>query len=89
MDINILVEENKQLKDEIKRLKKILDEYHITYEKPRYIPKKKKYSREGAIILHSFFKGREDVYAKRVEGKMGQTIIHSVRISISLIVLVI
>lgn len=71
MDINTLEEENKQLKDEIKRLKEILDEYHITYEKPRYIPKKKKYRREGAIILHSFFKGRKDVYAKRVEGKNG------------------
>lgn len=34
MDINTLEEENKQLKDEIKRLKEILDEYHITYEKP-------------------------------------------------------
>lgn len=67
MDINTLMEENKQLKDEIKRLKKILDEYHITYEKPQYNPVKRSYGYDAAAMLNSFFKGRKDVYARRVE----------------------
>lgn len=71
MDINTLVEENKQLKDEIKRLKKILDEYHITYEKHRYISKKKKYTREGAIILHSFLRDVRTFMQKELRKRMG------------------
>lgn len=60
MDINTLMEENKQLKDEIKRLKKILDEYHITYEKPQYNSVKRSYGYDAAAMLNSFFKGRKE-----------------------------
>lgn len=67
MDINALMEENKKLKDEIKRLKKLLDEHHITYEKPQYNPVKRSYGYDAAAMLNSFFKGRKDIYARRVE----------------------
>lgn len=75
MDMNKILEENELLKKENERLKKLLEEYHIDYEKKKYVPQKKIYDEKGALILNSFFKGRKDVYAKRVEGKNGPTII--------------
>ena len=71
MDMNKILEENELLKKENERLKKLLEEYHIDYEKKKYVPQKKIYDEKGALILNSFFKGRKDVYAKRVEGKNG------------------
>lgn len=60
--------ENIQLKKEVQRLQKILNDHHIPYT---YQPMKKTYNLADARFLNSFFKGRDDVYAKRIESVKG------------------
>ena len=73
MDYNKLLEENKALRNEITRLRRILDAHHINYQIQRYFPQKEEYDLEDARILNKYIKGRRDVYAKRVINKQGGT----------------
>ena len=43
MDYNKILEENKALRNEIDRLRRILDAHHINYQIQRYIPQKEEY----------------------------------------------
>lgn len=38
MDYNKILEENKALRNEINRLRRILDAHHINYQIQRYVP---------------------------------------------------
>lgn len=73
MDDNKLMEENKALRNEINRLRRILDEHHINYQIQRSIPQKERYDLEDARILNKYIKGRNDVYAKIVVNKQDRT----------------